>query len=120
MKTKPIRQGDVLLVPIAKLPANCTEVPLDRGRIVLADGEVTGHAHAIADHHNTARAAEIADAAIARARLWRAQNGERFLEVREAVTLRHEEHSPHVLPPGIYKLPVQMEYEPAELRRVAD
>ena len=36
MKTKPIRQGDVLLVPIAKLPANCTEVPLDKGRIVLA------------------------------------------------------------------------------------
>lgn len=122
MKTRHIRQGDVLLQPVAKLPANCAEVPLDKGRIVLAYGEVTGHAHAIADHHNTARAAEIADAAIARAkaRLLVAPSGERFLEVVETVTLRHEEHTAHAIPPGIYKLPVQVEYTPAELRRVAD
>lgn len=44
------RQGDVALVRIGTLPANLTAVPLDRGRIVLAYGEVTGHAHAIADH----------------------------------------------------------------------
>lgn len=125
-----IRQGDVLLTPVAKLPTDCTEVPLDKGRIVLAYGEVTGHAHAIADHGQAVKprqlgpeaAAEITEALIARtkAKLWRAPSGERFLEVKEAVTLRHEEHTQHTIPPGIYQVPTQVEYTPAELRRVTD
>ena len=133
MKTFPQirRQGDVLLTPVAALPAGCTEIPHDKGRIVLAYGEVTGHAHAIADHTVRAdreigpeAASEIADAAIARARtkarLLAAPNGERFLEVTETVHLRHEEHDEHAIEPGIYRLPQQMEYSPAELQRVAD
>lgn len=137
--TTSIRQGDVLLKPVAELPKDCTEVPLDRGRIVLAYGEVTGHAHAIADHmkvqsertdhhdlsavfQSTPRAEEIADATIARAkaRLWQAPNGERFLEVTEPVHLTHEEHTAHAILPGIYQVPRQVEYTPQELRRVAD
>ncbi len=123
---KPIRQGDVLLSPVKSLPSGCTEVPMDKGRIVLAYGEVTGHAHAIADHGARSigpeAASEIAEAAIARAKakLWIAANGERFLEVRETVHLTHEEHTQHAIPPGVYKLPAQVEYTPAELRRVAD
>ena len=118
-----IRQGDVLLLPVIALPNDCEPVPLDKGRIVLAYGEVTGHAHAIADHGisiGEAQAAEIADAAIARARLWRAPTGERFLEVKEPVQLQHEEHRALTVPPGIYRLPAQVEYSPAELRRVED
>lgn len=167
-----IRQGDVLLSPVKSLPAGCTEVPLDKGRIVLAYGEVTGHAHAIEDRAMrqiaSEAAAEIAEAAVARARLLQAPNGERFLQVSEGAhcceavkpavligetataflmqcrlgqvwfakniysrdgtaiagpdfqLLRHEEHSYHATPPGIYKLPVQVEYTPAELRRVED
>ena len=128
---KLIRQGDVLLTPVATLPKGCIEIPNDNGRIVLAYGEVTGHAHAIADHRTAAgglrdqqRAEEMAEALIARtrtkARLLQAPNGERFLEVTEAVTLKHEEHSAHEIPPGFYKLPIQVEYAPAELRRVED
>lgn len=119
-KAQQIRQGDVCLVPVPSIPAGCTEVPNDKGRIVLAYGEVTGHAHAIADHRPELRASEIAEAAIARARLLVAPNGERFLEVREAVTLCHEEHTAHTIPAGFYRLPQQVEYTPAELRRVAD
>ena len=131
-----LRQGDVQLQPVASLPAGCTEIPPEGNRIVLAHGEVTGHAHAIYDHievpaqadattdERPGAADEIAGAAIARAQskalLWRAENGERFLEVKETVTLKHEEHAAHTLPPGIYKLPTQVEYTPAELRRVAD
>lgn len=134
MKSQPQirRQGDVLLTPVAALPAGCTEVPHDKGRIVLAYGEVTGHAHAIADHAvkqpapgmGPEAASEIADAVIARARskarLLLAPSGERFLEVSETVHLRHEEHDEHAIEPGIYRLPQQMEYSPAELQRVAD
>lgn len=124
------RQGDVQIQQVAQLPAGCTEVPPEGNRIVLAHGEVTGHAHAIYDHIAPTRqatpgaAGEIAAAAIARAqakaRLLVAPNGERYLEVTETVHLRHEEHTQHTLPPGIYHLPVQVEYTPAELRRVAD
>lgn len=128
-KPQQIRQGDVQLQPVALLPDGCKEISNDKGRIVLAYGEVTGHAHAIADHivrrqETPGAADEIAEAAISRAqakaRLLVAPNGERYLEVKEAVTLRHEEHTAHTLNPGIYKLPVQVEYTPSELRRVED
>lgn len=129
MKPQQIRQGDVQLQPVAKLPEGCKELPPEGNRIVLAHGEVTGHAHAIYDHImqpevTPGAADEIAEAAIARAktkaRLWAAPDGSRYLEVSEAVTLKHEEHDPHVIPPGIFHLPQQMEYQPKELTRVAD
>ncbi|MDE2022030.1 MAG: hypothetical protein KGI71_03965 [Patescibacteria group bacterium] len=129
-QAKQIRQGDVQLQPIAKLPPGCIEIPADGNRIVLAYGEVTGHAHAIYDHldlsskERPGAADEIAQAAIERARskarLWKAPSGERYLEVIAPVTLRHEEHTQHDLAPGVYHLPTQVEYTPAALRRVAD
>lgn len=124
-----IRQGDVALVRVGSLPTGCALVEGQEKKIVLAWGEQTGHHHRIEDHivHLDATpgaADEIAEAAIARAkakaRLWAAPDGSRYLEVSEAVTLSHEEHTAHTLPPGIYKLPVQMEYQPQELRRIAD
>src|SRR5574337_330311 len=124
------RQGDVLIMQVKSLPTGLRPAPLDKdGAIVLAFGEQTGHRHAIYDHImqpevTPGEADEIAEAAIARAqskaRLWAAPDGSRYLEVSEAVTLSHEEHTAHTLPPGIYKLPVQMEYQPQELRRIAD
>lgn len=130
-KTLTIRQGDVALILVASLPQGCTLADGQERKIILAWGEVTGHHHRIEDHIAPAAreisagaADEIADAAIARAqakaRLWKAPNGEAYLEVLEPVTLRHEEHTEHTIPPGIYKQPTQVEYTPAELRRVAD
>lgn len=141
-KTFTIRQGDVALVQVASLPPGCTLAEGQEKKIILAWGEMTGHHHRIEDHapndahapgNPAAResafldahpeaAAEIAEAAIARAkaRLWKAPSGETYLEVTEPVTLRHEEHTAHTIPPGIYLQPTQVEYTPAELRRVAD
>lgn len=125
-----LRQGDVLLLSVSALPRGCTPVPPDGNRITLAQGEATGHAHAIYDFAliatTAAFAAKIAQGAIARAstqakaRLWQAPNGERYLEVTAPVTLRHEEHTAHAIPPGIYQLPQQVEYTPATIRRVVD
>ena len=128
------RQGDVLLTPVSKLPEGCVSVEGQEEKIVLAWSEVTSHHHRIEDHMNDATEAPIRDAlsakpahadeitarAQAKARLWGAPSGERYLEVKEAVHLRHEEHAAHALQPGIYHLPTQMEYKPAELRRVMD
>lgn len=123
-----LRQGDVYLQQIDKLPDGAKEVPLEGGRIVLAHGEATGHAHAIADHVEARApamgpiaAAEIAEALIARckAKLFEA-GGDRYLVVEEPVSLTHEEHEPHVIPPGVYELPIQCEFDASIARRVAD
>ncbi len=103
-----VRQGDVLLVAVEALPAGAIEQPR-QGRLILAEGEATGHVHAIAERD---------------AREFRVGN-ERFVLVRSAARLIHEEHAPIELRPGAYRLVIQREYEPATLgaptwRRVVD
>jgi hypothetical protein len=103
------RQGDVLLVAVEALPEGAT--PERRtGRIVLAEGEVTGHAHAIEERD-------------ARAFM---HGGERYLLTRSIAQLVHEEHAPIEVPPGTWRIVIQREYEPSPAnpasagRRVAD
>lgn len=113
MKRNPImfRQGDVLVVltSASKLPHGAAEVPFDHGRIVLAHGEVTGHAHAIA----------LPETERAKVRYWDA-NAERYLQVLETVALSHEEHSTILLNKGTYRQAFQVEERGEEVRRVAD
>lgn len=44
----PVRQGDVLLIPVEDATPG-TPVAREGGRLILARGEATGHHHAIAD-----------------------------------------------------------------------
>lgn len=44
----PVRQGDVLLLPVEDATPG-TPVAREGGRLILAHGEATGHHHAIAD-----------------------------------------------------------------------
>lgn len=103
------RQGDVLIRSIDSIPRAAKDVtPNDR--IVLAHGEVTGHAHAIAK--GDTREFSMADAAGA---------VRRFLSVVSAdVEVRHEEHAAIPLPPGAYEIVQQREYFPEAIRNVAD
>lgn len=39
------RQGDVAIERVDSFPSNLKPAPLDKGRVILAYGEVTGHAH---------------------------------------------------------------------------
>jgi hypothetical protein len=98
------RQGDVLLIKIDRLPENVVPVSWEF-RIVLAYGEVTGHAHAISTQH---------------ASMFTRQ-GERYLQVQPGAQLVHEEHSTIKLPEGFYKVVQQREYVPQSAPRdVAD
>ena len=104
-----IRQGDVLVVGIDAIPDDAQPVARDHGRVVLAYGEVTGHAHAIRD-----RRATLLE-----------RDSDRYLRVTAPVTLDHEEHAALDIPPGSYRVVIQREYVPAELpadawRRVVD
>lgn len=95
------RQGDILLVPVDELPAGLTEVPREDGRIVLAEGEATGHLHMIEAPEATFLATDLADI-----------EG-RFLAVEEEVALEHPEHDTVTLAPGNYEVRRQKSYAQA-------
>ena len=103
-----LRQGDVLLVEVDGIPDEA-RAEARSGRIVLAEGEATGHAHAVHDHDARTFTYE----------------GERFLLTRSTAQLVHEEHAPIEVPPGSWRVIIQREYVPslsstAQWRRVMD
>jgi hypothetical protein len=103
-----LRQGDVLLVAVEAIPDDAKPEPR-RERIVLAEGEATGHAHAVLERD---------------ARTW-VHEGQRYLLTKSVAQLVHEEHAPIEVPPGAWRIVLQREYEPAPIvaqawRRVAD
>lgn len=101
------RQGDVLIVAVAKRPTGLKKAAREEGRIVLAHGEATGHAHAILDKGATLYGTDL---------------NNRFLEVlaEGGVDLVHEEHATITIPPGDYQIVRQREYTPEAVRYVAD
>ena len=104
-KLKIYRQGDIMLVATSGVEPG-DQIPRDGGRVVLAYGEVTGHAHAIAAPQATLH--EIQG------------DLDRLLRCQKQVELRHEEHGTIVLPVGDYLVKRQREYTPEEVRYVAD
>lgn len=98
------RQGDVLIIA-TPTPSTGTPIPRESGRIILAHGEATGHAHAIMDHGAALIRTEQAT----------------LLEVTDSIVmLRHDEHRPIEIPRGTHEVIRQREYTPAAIRNVAD
>ncbi|MFF7738287.1 hypothetical protein [Streptomyces sp. NPDC007984] len=107
------RQGDVLIVPVPQgaVPARVLQdagEPRDaRGRLVLALGEVTGHAHAVQGPG------------------WlvceRGRSAPMLLHLPKGGRVVHEEHAAIPLPAGWYRVIRQREYVPGSVARyVAD
>jgi hypothetical protein len=95
---KMLRQGDVLLKPIEKIPTEAKETTDN----VLARGEATGHSHRIEG-----------------ARVFR--NGDQLLlQVEQEAQLVHEEHGLIQVPRGDYEVVRQREYNPVMERQVTD
>lgn len=118
---KQVRQGDVFLVRIDAIPTDVTPVERDNGRVILAYGEVTGHAHAIEESH--AQLLERPEPPReARISTLTPTENQRFLRiVGAAANLVHEEHATIQLPPGDYQVVHQVEWDDAmEPRRVLD
>lgn len=101
------RQGDVLLKRVDHdIPTDAKPVDWSHeNRVVLAYGEVTGHAHAIG---------------LTFASMFSTAAGKRFLNVKEGAELTHEEHATITPQPGIYEVIQQREYTPEAIRNVAD
>jgi hypothetical protein len=106
------RQGDVLIVPVSEEtvpaePAGAPGVARDsRGRLVLALGEATGHAHAV----------------VGPGRLVPTEgpHGPMLLHLPAGGRVVHEEHAAIPLPKGWYRVVRQREYMPGSARLVAD
>ena len=103
-----IRQGDILLVPVTlEAPVGCR----GKSEVILAEGEVTGHAHRLA-------AVSVLE--------WEA-GGQRYVQVAGHApgTLSHEDHDPSpaaVVEPGVtYRVVQQHQFSLAdEWERVHD
>ena len=104
------RQGDVLVIPLdpTDLPTGLMDAPRDRrNRMVLAEGEATGHAHVLTGD----RVALLSPPD---------EPDRLYLLVEGYGRLVHEEHGPISLGPGAYRVVRQREYFPGAIRFVAD
>lgn len=109
MKRFIARQGDVLLIQVDEIPSDATACEI-YGDVILAYGEVTGHAHRLAPEKVRP---------FAKGGVWE-PSAERFIQALEGAQLLHEEHSTIALPAGKYRVIQQREYSPSEIRAVAD
>lgn len=99
------RHGDVALTRINKVPKGAKQIH-SGDKYVVAEGEVTGHAHRVAAPSIT---------------VWEF-GGERFMVVGDNAEITHEEHGRQTIAPGTYKIGIQREFDPFSdrIREVAD
>jgi hypothetical protein len=106
--------GDVIILPVSELPDPSLLKLMDRdenGRAIIAEGELSGHAHAIcADDVEIYQLIDTQDMT------------QRFMRVMREVTIEHEEHGPMTLSPGLYEARIAREIDPIQgvERRVLD
>jgi len=76
---------------------------IENGKLILAEGEVTGHAHRVANDNKI-------------------EVHEDFFAVKEPATVTHEEHGAIELPPGDYSVGIVRETDHLreEIRQVLD
>lgn len=109
------QQGDILLKRISKLPKGAKKIP---GK-VLQLGEVTGHKHQFDGN----AAVEIwVDPQFAGKETSITPDEGKFVIVGDTAYLKHEEHKPVEVPPGVYQVDIvrEFDYDAMEARRVVD
>lgn len=107
-KSKLYQQGDVLVFKEEKIPEDATVLKVDDRGIVLAEGEVTGHYHSIAELDECEAFKDTA--------------GDTWLNVKSPVKIKHQEHKQITLPKGKYRVGIVREVDPfaEEVNKVKD
>jgi hypothetical protein len=98
------RQGNVFVERVLRPKGKLERQPPEGGRVVLAHGESTGHAHAVSAAHAVMYAVA----------------GVMYLRVLQRTKILHEEHAPVDLETGWHRITRQREYSPEAPRNVAD
>ena len=102
-KVKPMRQGDVLILPVKKIPSNLVRTK----QVTLALGEATGHHHTI---YSGAVGYATPETELSE-----------YFEVTDATAdLTHQEHTTITIPKGKYRKVIQSEYIEQDNRKVVD
>lgn len=96
---QPIRQGDVILLPVKQVEGQKIN------HLILAEGEVTGHKHRISEGD---------------AQLHKTEDSLYLSIISEKALLAHEEHDVIEVPQGNWMVRIQREYQPEGWRYVAD
>jgi hypothetical protein len=101
-----LEHGDVILKRITAIPQTAKTVKCEK-QIVLAEGEITGHAHRILDLSG----AEL-----------RQSGSVMYLHLDQPKDLVHEEHGKLRIDPGDYEIDRVKEFNPfeREIRRIQD
>jgi hypothetical protein len=107
-KNIPLQQGDVVLYPVSSIPEGCKKVDPKLGRIVIAEGEATGHAHTILASIGTMFVNEATK--------------QTFIETSAPTEIDHQEHEKITVPPGKFRVHRVKEYDhfAEEARQVKD
>mgnify|MGYP000877223226 CR=1 FL=1 len=90
---KAVRHGDVILVSVTQIPDAAKQTA--KGRVVLAEGEVTGHTHTV-EHPS---AVMLSDGM------------RRYLEIGDTCQLKHQEHKALKIEPGKYEILIEQEWD---------
>lgn len=100
MYTKPIRHGDVDLIPVNEIPDN---VKIKKDNEVM-HGE-NGHSHILVNGE-----------------LFTGTNGRKFIKSNNQTYLIHEEHKKTLVPEGLFEVMQEQEFDPftEQIRRVRD
>lgn len=103
-----LQQGDVLILKVDDMPKGLKPVQASARGFVIAEGEVTGHAHTLAA--DAVEAMFVDDAGVI------------YAQLKKQVDLVHEEHGPVTLDPGIYRFGGVQEFDhfKEEARQVVD
>ena len=104
MNKTQLRQGDLLISKCLAIPDGMVPVAPKAGRLVLAEGEATGHNHTV-----DCMAAQLF-----------AKGDQMVMVVGEPTTIQHQEHGAIEIAPGQYWVTRQREYTPAAIVRVRD
>ena len=101
------RQGDVLIIPTDSIPVAAKAAKPEKGRLIVARGEATGH------HHSFPHARG--------ATLFRDDGtGSMWVEATAPVALEHQEHHALTLAPGKYRVVIQRIYQAGTYQQVKD
>jgi len=96
------RQGDIFIAAAPAVPKGARPQP----HCVLAEGEVTGHSHRVAERGV--------------ARLYSHPTALYLDVLADRATVVHDEHGPITLPRSTYRVWRQREYSPEAIRIVRD
>jgi hypothetical protein len=91
MESKILRQGDVMLIQISRMPRG-----LEEKDKVLALGEKTNHKHQFLSPQ---------------VQVFRDNNNQQFIQVKQKSQLLHEEHAVLDVPRGKYRVRLQREFD---------